>query len=367
VVESDYLITVSGAELTNPQDLWGHVLDWVNAPTSTSLGTERTTGVKGSVTGGGEIGVPLVAKAHVDIEGEASAERAKTRNETRERSGLQQVVKEIANSAFVVLIDDFHYVDRAAQDKLAQAIKEAAFRGIKICVASVPHRSDDVIRANPDLRGRVLAIDTSYWTKSDLQRIGVIGFEQLNVDPDQAALTRVAEESAGSPQLMQAICLQICYKLGVSEELDDRRRLSFSSSILDDVFERTSALTNYATLTDILKRGPKERGTERLSYTLRSGGEADVYGCILRAIREPPLRLSFPYEELKERIEQLCIGNSPRGIGITNSVVLMNQLARAKMPRERAIDWDGERQVLDIVDPYFLFFLRWSGELEKSG
>jgi hypothetical protein len=288
VVESDYLITVSGAELTNPQDLWGHVLDWVNAPTSTSLGTERTTGFKGSMTGGGEIGVPLVAKGHVEIEGETSTEKAKTKNETRERSGLQQVVKEIANSAFVVLI-------RAAQDKLAQAIKEAAFRGVKICVASVPHRSDDVIRANPDLRGRVQAIDTSYWTKSDLQRIGVIGFEQLNVDPDQGALTRVAEESAGSPQLMQAICLQICYKLGVSEELDDRRRLSFYSSILDDVFERTSALTNYATLTDILKRGPKERGTERLSYTLRSGGEADVYGCILRAIREPPLRLSFPY------------------------------------------------------------------------
>jgi hypothetical protein len=41
----------------------------------------------------------------------------------------------------------------------------------------------------------------------------------------------------------------------------------------------------------------------------------------------------------------------------------MAKLAEDKFPKERVIDWDDQKQVLDIPDPYLAFFLRWSGRL----
>ena len=76
---------------------------------------------------------------------------------------LRQVVKEIGGSSFVVFVDDFHYIPKDVQKEIGQQIKEAAEGGVRICTASAPHRSDDVVRSNTELRGRVTAIDTDYW------------------------------------------------------------------------------------------------------------------------------------------------------------------------------------------------------------
>ena len=73
--------------------------------------------------------------------------------------GLTQVAREISGSAFVVFVDDFHYMSRELQVEVAKQLKAATELGIKICTASVPHRADDVVRANAELRGRVQAVD----------------------------------------------------------------------------------------------------------------------------------------------------------------------------------------------------------------
>src|SRR3954453_23164466 len=98
------------------------------------------------------------------------------------RSGIDQVVQEIADSSFTLFIDDFHYMEPDVQQEVARQIKEAAEKGVKICTASVPHRSDDVVRSNPELRGRVKAIDFEYWTPAEIAKIGHAGFPALGVD-----------------------------------------------------------------------------------------------------------------------------------------------------------------------------------------
>jgi hypothetical protein len=32
-------------------------------------------------------------------------------------------------------------------------------------------------------------------------------------------------------------------------------------------------------------------------------------------------------------------------------------------PAQRVIEWDEGYSLLDIIDPYFLFYIRWSGKL----
>jgi hypothetical protein len=76
----------------------------------------------------------------------------------------------------------------------------------------VPHRSDDVVRSNTELRGPVTAIDTSYWSESELEQIAYRGFRELNADIAPPIIQRLTRESFGSPQLTQAIGLKFLFR-----------------------------------------------------------------------------------------------------------------------------------------------------------
>lgn len=40
-------------------------------------------------------------------------------------------------------------------------------------------------------------------------------------------------------------------------------------------------------------------------------------------------------------------------------------MAEDMYPSQRVIEWDDSDSLLDIIDPYFLFYLRWSGKLDS--
>jgi hypothetical protein len=118
VVGRDLLIPISGASLQGPDDVWNRVLDWMDVPSSTK-------GSKSSEWGLG---------ADIGIKGDMKRESAT--EAVRERSGLTQVVHEIGNSDFVVLLDDFHYMNRSVQVEVAKTLKEAVRLGIKVVTRS---------------------------------------------------------------------------------------------------------------------------------------------------------------------------------------------------------------------------------------
>src|SRR5262249_21614130 len=156
---------------------------------------------------GGKAGIPFVAEGKADVKGGVSADKSSSTAQKYSMTALDAIVSEIGDSDYVVFVDDFHYIERNVQDQIGKQIKAAAEKGIRICTASVPHRSDDVVRSNPELRGRVTAIDMSYWTTDELEQIAFRGFRELNVDLAPAVVRALANEAFGSPQLMQAICL----------------------------------------------------------------------------------------------------------------------------------------------------------------
>ena len=242
VVGPEHLIVLTGAGIQQPDDIWNRVLDWMEAPVSV---TEQSTA---SGTTGGEVGVPGVAK----VKGDASYSSGT--GSTSVRRGLTQVVKDIANSKYVVLVDDYHYMPRATQIEAAKIIKEAVRLGVKMCVASVSHRSDDVVRANPELRGRVTAIDSNYWTLDELKKIAHAGFAALNAKFPNSWIEEFAHESAGSPQLMQLICLNACFVTDVREKNLLQREIADSRDMLNKIFAQTSSNTNFRSLRALGRR-----------------------------------------------------------------------------------------------------------------
>jgi hypothetical protein len=367
VVGRDQLITITGASIKSPEDVWTKVLDWIEAPVSvtTAKTIEGTFG--GEVAGKVGAGIPLIVKSSAAVTGKAEVTGGIEKGAVEERTGLQQVIREIGDSDFVVLLDDFHYMDREVQVEVAKNLKEAVRLGVKIITASVRHRGDDVVRANPELRGRVRAINLQYWSLEDLRQIAKQGFDVLNSDVDDALIETFVGESAGSPQLMQLLCLQACFVLGLrTKELLRQNFSRISKAQIQVTLEQASANTDFRSLVDVLDAGPKTRGSERKTYKFVGGGEGDVYRCVLKAVASDPPRLTFRYDDLLERTVAVCAGESPVGSSVTGTCLHMSKLALEKFPNERAIDWDEQKQILDIPDPYLLFFLRWSGRLDEA-
>ena len=225
VIDEDSLIPLSGATIRSADALWANVLNWMSVPGE----RVETSGSrwKSDVTtkAGGGLNIPLVAQAKAEIGGSTGTETTSEVKNTFKMGGLQQVVSEIAGSTFTVFVDDFHYIPKDVQKELGQQIKEAAESGVRIVMASVPHRADDVVRSNTELRGRVTAIDTDYWKEEELAQIAYQGFQELHMDIAPSIMQRLTTELFGSPQLMQAIGLNFCFETGIKETLPTQRRI----------------------------------------------------------------------------------------------------------------------------------------------
>jgi hypothetical protein len=366
VVGEDNLITVSGASVRTPDQLWERVLDWWGEPHSTTAIHADTSTQTDGTERGATLGVSGTGAAHKSSHAAAAA-AADTMQATVNRRGLPQVVTELANTSYTLLLDDFHYIPEAIQNDVAQQLKDAASRGVRICVASVPHRADDVVRALPELRGRVLSIDLDYWSKRDLLEIPRLGFPLLNLEIDAPSLATLATEAAGSPQLMQSICLYLCIHHGVRETVEPGRSVKLDELARKEVLFLTSCTVDYRSLVRALITGPRVKPGERRMYVHSDGRTGDVYLTLMRALAIDPPALAFDYADLTRRLDTLCKGASPDGASVVRACVALGQIALARAAHTGpSLEWDDQAQVLVIQDPYLLFYLRWSVILEKE-
>ena len=362
----DSLIPLTGASISNADDVWDKVLNWMDVPTSVSETTSNGATVTPSTSLGAKISVPTLAEFSGTIGGSGAFQSSQATAAMRHRHGMEQVIREIANSSFVLFIDDFHYMSPEVQATVARQIKEAARRGVKICTASVPHRSDDVVRSNPELRGRIRAVDTKPWSEDELLKIGKTGFPILGYNVQDATLRKLAREAFTSPQLMQAICLQACFTVGIYESLDDVISREFTPAEIRATLQETATRTDFGSLIRLMHEGPKTRGTERKDYDLEDGSRGDVYRALLLAIKRDPASMSLPWNTLSRRVQSICRPDSTQASSLTTACSQIARIAKDMYPGQRIVDWDGEpNNLLSIEDPYFLYYLRWSDKLDS--
>jgi hypothetical protein len=218
---------------------------------------------------------------------------------------------------------------------------------------------------HPELRGRVAAVNLSYWTLDELVQISRKGLGALNAEVAPAVERRFATECSGSPQLMQSVCLNLCYELQLREGLQAQSRLEVSSDQIQETLLRTSSFADFSKMVTALHIGARTRGTERNLHSFEDGTSGDVYRAILLAIKKDPAQLSFSYDNVIARVKSVCTDESPVGSSVTSALTQMSTLGEEVQPGTSPISWDGD--TLDIADPYFLFYLRCSGKLAELG
>ncbi len=377
VVGKDLLIRIFGPQITEPEGLWSAVLDWIGTPvSSTAQDTQASTGTS---MVGGQGSFRLVGVGGVSGKAEATTGTTTTGSKafTYGRSGMRQVQHEIGSSDYAVFVDDFHYMPRELQVEVAKQLKAATEMGIKICTASVPHRSDDVVRANPELRGRVQAVDMAFWEEGELAQIAERGFRTLNMDVSADFISRLAVEACGSPQLMQSLCLQTCFRMNVFETCSTLRPFAVSDEDMRRILETTSATTDFSKLVEAMHVGPKLRGQERNEFSFKDGTVGDVYRAVLLAIASDPPVMSITYNALLGRIAAVCADatKGPVGSNVSEACTQIDKIAKNTVAVDtgvqgtQPIEWDKTADVenLHIAEPYFLFYLRASSKLRSLG
>lgn len=365
----DNIIPIYGAQIQKPDDLWSAILNWIDVPASTTTTSSESDSINPKTGASVKVKVPGLAEGGLEA-GVAATKSASTSSaKTKEVGGLAGVKREIGQSSYTVFLDDFHYIQRGLQEEIGRQIKAGTEVGIRFCVASVPHRSDDVVRSNHELRGRTMNIDTDFWNIEDLKKIGEQGFKALNLEVSDEVITRLAEECCTSPQIMQALCLQLCFTLGIRQRLDKVEVAKISTDALKAVLEQTSGRADYTSLLKQMHAGPRIRGTERKTFEFKDGSEGDAYRAALLAIAADPPAMEMNYTEITKRIETICKDNKPVGSSITESYKQIEGFARSMYPNQRIVEWDADAAsgTLSIIDPYFLFFLRSSEKLAELG
>ena len=351
VIGKRKMLLVTGGGMSSGAIFWqklrsrlGLPLQWTE---SKSRGVE--TGIGATASAG--IQIPLVAKGGGAIQGSLTGSSGT--EESRQYAGPDgvELLEYIASKGITLVVDDFHYIERSVQKSLAEQFKEAARAGASIVVVSVSHRSDESIRANPDLRGRVVTIDIPYWKPQELRVIAEKGFPLLNVRPDVSLVDRLVAESVSSPQLMQALCLQLCHDARIESALRESTQLNLSVQQKEALFRNATSLANCKTAFDIIITGPKSRGSERRMYRLRDGKTGDVYSVILKALAFGDPLLTLPYAVIKARVDDVVPVDPPRGIGIIQALQQMGKAVKEKLGEDRVLEWDEEKEMLNIPDP----------------
>lgn len=356
-VVGDSLIEIPGSELADHGDFWLVALKKLGIALEEKRGDRQTTRTGREIEFGVEAGIPNVIKGAAKDKDIDQQETTTEAVGTFAASALETLVAEGAKHVF--LLDDFHYLPDELQRKVARQVKSAAERGLRICVAEVPHGDHSLIRSNPDLAGRYDRIDFAYWQLSDIETIAVEGFRQLGYGVTGSSVAAFAEEAAGSPQLMQRICLAAARFLKTRANSNTpSKNETLSSEERRKILLRASSRDREKVIEALIK-GPPTRGQERKPYQLRDGSEADVYESILLAVTSDPPKMSFSKSELGDRLAQIVQDQEiPPPSSIASSLKQMLKVVDDLDPGIRLLDLEAN-DTFHIMDPYFFFELRW--------
>jgi hypothetical protein len=100
-----------------------------------------------------DFGATIAAKVGLPYMGEITTERsaAEGNNEARDSKSEKyilskdKIIQYYIEKGKVLVIDDFHYASPEMQMKMAQQLKDAIRRELKVVVVSLPHRADDAV------------------------------------------------------------------------------------------------------------------------------------------------------------------------------------------------------------------------------
>ena len=341
--EREY-IWIDGGEIKSADDFWDRVRSELNiaSETQTQDGTELSI-VAGLST--------VVATAN------GSRIRKRSTTQTFKGSPLGLVLDTLISDKIILVIDDFHYIEKTERMSVIRNVKGSVFNGLKVILLSVTHRAFDAIKAEPELTGRFTSILLPTWSVNDLKEIPIKGFAALKVKCRDDFIEKLSREAQESPFLMQKFCWEVCFDCNIERSKVIGHHEVPASYDFDDLFSRLATDAGLP-IYQRLVAGPQSRKI-RYKRPMYSGEEADIYEATLHSIAATGPKSSISYDELRATMSRLLLPDMmPQKHEITSALKHLSVISK-KSGATDAIDWDEDKREISVADPYLRFYLRW--------
>ncbi len=325
------------------------------------------------------------------------AERKQSDGNSAQDPANVVVIRELNRSGRALIIDDLHMLPRLEQQRIMKGLKPFVDEGGRLIVIAAGYRAALIPGLVPNMNGSFQPFEFDLWKdKKALAQIALDGWTKLGYVADESLATWLAENSFGSPQIMQRLSGHLV-KVSLLNEASSSSGIglvkpadesAFFSSLLPD--------TDFAVLwLKKLKSGPAGKG--RIRYETHNYGPADGYRLIILAIRE----LLPSFELSQAQIHQKCVEitvadeaapqdskakmknsdepvrSTARGGETTTKLKYLSDLAATPEkahPSEAELDameegaqvdpvlevrGEGAASTLHLVDPLFAYALKW--------
>jgi hypothetical protein len=356
ILPDDKAIWVDGGTVANEDDFWQIIVERLGLAQEhqkqVTKGTTKTLGAEGKA----EAGV-VVLKASGQLFWDTSRKHDDTISSSRSLSSRIVALQGLRASPIPLVIDDFHYLPHELQGNVVRALKQLIFDGLPVVIIAIPHRRYDAMKVEREMTARIMTIDIPVWSQDELQFIPNTGFPLLGYNISLQDSQHLAQESIGSPHLMQDFCRTIC-RLKDLRQSSQQQELPLSSDEIDTAFHEV-AQTMGRPMFEKLARGPRQR-TDRVPRELQDGRKVDIYQLVLQALANlKPGLTSLEYEDIRTSIRNVAVKPIPQLHEVASVLKHMSKIAAGDRSSTPVIDFEETEKKLHITDPFFAFYLRW--------
>ncbi|RYG37954.1 MAG: ATP-binding protein [Burkholderiales bacterium] len=341
-------VVIRCTEGLTAKNFWSSALEDLDFKQLSEKTQQTGSAITGELSASGEIGWGWLAKLipSVKLTGTEKSEDAYRYAVVKAEVSAKHLIPILQNLPLILVVEDFHYLSEPVKKEVFQQWKAFVDEQVSVLIVSTTHHASDIARANPDLRGRARHIELDKWNTNDLALIPKRGFDVLGVKNSNPLRNAIALESCGLPIVAQQICQTFALSLDLSPSSNDRRK-DFQPSHLQPTFKKVLD-TFYADY---------ERDYERLLAGPRSGSRKyDTYGAILGAFALEPLAFSLRKHDLIERVQRIAGEEKIPRASINSSLTAL--AGHQKRMGTSLLEWQVEQDMLHVVEPTFLFFLR---------
>jgi hypothetical protein len=351
-------VVIEGGGIRSEEDFWAHLAYYLKIADSATRA--RATGSALKSKGGVEAG-GLGLKSAVHLE--ASGSDTRTASLTYRNVGMLAAIERLLEAKRALIVDDFHFIDPAVQKALIRSLKGAVFKGLPVFLLAVPHRAFDPVTVENEVEGRFKHISIPRWSPDDLLLIPRQGFPALNVMVERAVPRQICENAFGNPLLVQEICSELCLKNGIREHLDDVRELG--GAHLEAVYKEMAENKGFP-LYERLKTGPRDGGRQLLE--MHGGGHEEIHTAIMAAVARLGPKNDTTLDEIRGSLQALLSQTAqvPSVDSLNAILVAISRTARQTATGEPPIEWMEQESKLAIIDPFLLFYLKWTFKDQRS-
>ena len=347
-------------ESLSPTEFWAKALESIDFARLTELQTSGSLKVNSSAKISGKIGWPwlasIIGEISLGISGETTEGEVKAR--ILANPSPMHIIPILKKLPLCLVVEDYHYLSDTTKRVIFQQWKSFVDEQVSVVVVSTTHHAADMINANKDLLARVCHIEVSRWPRSDLEEIVEKGFNYLQTTLRSNVKELIANESVGLPILTQQCCEQLFIDKGLGM-FNGEYDVDFSREDAHRAL-RNLAKSRYGQLESAYSKlitGPRKRARKY-----------DTYELILSCFAQEPIKFALKKHEIDERLASLDLppDKHPPPASVAST---LNALGRFQSRTEmEMLEWQTDEEILYILEPAFLFYLRWRGiaEIEKS-